>query len=167
MSTTIGRWRAVWIVYTIRITCYTCLPGHVMGQVPWHMTGKVPVWALNHAPSHADFPCDLSRYRAKTHLNTSHDLRMTPFSASPNGVGARRAWLSFGDVGFSGLLVSGSFSGLLVFLAWLWCGCLFFWFFLLGLSFCVFLVLVSLGLVFSVLLVSGWSGSGFREEGAP
>lgn len=102
MSTTIGRWRAVWIVYTIRITCYTCLPGHVMGQVPWHMTGKVPVWALNHAPSHADFPCDLSRYRAKTHLNTSHDLRMTPFSASPNGVGARRAWLAFGDVGFSG-----------------------------------------------------------------
>lgn len=154
-------------MYTIRITYYTCLPGHVMGQVPWHMTGKVPVWALNHAPSHADFPCDLSRYRAKTHLNTSHDLRMTPFSASPNGVGARRAWLSFGDVGFSGLLVSGSFSGLLVFLAWLWCGCLFFWFFLLGLSFCVFLVLVSLGLVFSVLLVSGWSGSGFREEGAP
>lgn len=51
---------------------------------------------------------------------------MTPFSASPNGVGARRAWLSFGDVGFSGLLVSGSFSGLLGFLAWLWCGCLFF-----------------------------------------
>ena len=51
---------------------------------------------------------------------------MTPFSASPNGVGARRAWLSFGDVGFSGLVVSGSFSGLLVFLAWLWCGCLFF-----------------------------------------
>ncbi|MDU5888268.1 MULTISPECIES: hypothetical protein [Bifidobacterium] len=27
---------------------------------------------------------------------------MTPFSASPNGVGARRAWLAFGDVGFSG-----------------------------------------------------------------
>ena len=36
-------------MYTIRITCYTCLPGHVMGQVPWHVTGKVPVWALNHA----------------------------------------------------------------------------------------------------------------------
>ena len=28
-------------------------------------------------------------------------------------------------------------------------------------------VLVSLGLAFSVLLVSAWSGSGFREEGAP
>ncbi|EFO78437.1 hypothetical protein HMPREF9003_0360 [Bifidobacterium dentium JCVIHMP022] len=66
----------------------------------------------------------------------------------PNGAGARRAWLSFGDVGFSGLLVSGSFSGLLVFLAWLWCGCLFFWFFLLGLSFCVF-------------LCPGFVGSGF------
>ena len=114
------------------------------------------------------FPYGLSRYRAKTHLNTSHDLRMTPFSAFPNGVGARRAWLSFGDVGFSGLVVSGSFSGLLVFLAWLWCGCLFF-----SGSFCLVclsvfsFVLVSLGLAFSVLLVSAWPGSGFREEGAP
>ena len=113
------------------------------------------------------FPYGLSRYRAKTHLNTSHDLRMTPFSASPNGVGARRAWLSFGDVGFSGLLVSGSFSGLLVFLAWLWCGCLFFWFFLLGLSFCVFLCPGFVGSGFFGSVVSAWSGSGFREEGAP
>lgn len=105
-------------------------------------------FSLPSMPIPRGFPYGLSRYRAKTHLNTSHDLRMTPFSASPNGVGARRAWLSFGDVGFSGLLVSGSFSGLLGFLAWLWCGCLFFWFFLLGLSFCVF-------------LCPGFVGSGF------